>query len=219
VGINLSGKPIAMKNFLLISFISLIFAIPSTVFAQAEDSSSHHKWHFDFETNLYLTSPSFIVPIFTVDKGNIHLEKRYNYESLKTGSIWFGYNLKGGNDLNYIITPMLGGLIGRIDGVAGGLEITLNYFEFQLYSEMEYVFDFKSSSDNFFYNWTDLTYTPLSWLWAGLSVQRSRNYQTNSDFQWGLFAGGGYYMFGLSCYFYNPGTDDFYTILTLDINF
>ena len=191
----------------------------ANIFAQASDSSTHHKWLFNFESNFYLTSPSFIAPIFTVDKGNIHLEKRYNYESLKTGSIWFGYNFEGGDDFNYIITPMVGGLIGRIDGAAGGLEVTLNYFKFQLYSEMEYVFDFKSSSDNFFYNWTDLTYTPFNWLWAGLSAQRTKVIETNSDFQWGLFAGGGYNMFGLSFYFYNPATSDFYVIITLDISF
>ena len=208
-----------MKKFIWFLIILVIQLHQTTVFAQSSASSSHHKWLFNFETNFYLAYPSTIVPIFTVDKGNFHFEKRFSYESPKTGSIWFGYNFKGGNELNYIVTPMAGVLLGRIDGIAGGLEITFNYFEFQLYSEMEYVFDFKSSSNNFFYNWTDLTYSPLDWFFAGLSTQRTKVYQTNSDFQWGPFTGVEYKGLGLTFYFYNPGSDDFYLILTLDYSF
>jgi len=199
-------------------FLVNIFCATS-VFAQTADKLHHSDWKFDVEANLNFTDPFFILPIITADKSHLHLEVRYNYESLKSASGWIGYNLKGGNDLNYIITPMVGGLIGRLDGVAGGLEITLNYLKLQLFSEMEYVFDLESSDNDFFYNWTDLTYSPLDWFWFGLSTQRSKVYNTNSYFQWGPFAGLSYDQFELTSYFYNPGSDDFYLILTFDYLF
>ncbi len=199
-------------------FLVNIFCATS-VLAQSNDSTKVLPWDFNIEANFNFTDPFFILPIVTADKGHLHLEKRYNYESLKTASIWIGYNFYGGSNFNYIITPMVGGLFGRIDGLSSGLEITLNYFELQLYSEMEYVFDFESSENNFFYNWTDLTYSPLDWLWCGLSTQRTKVYQLNSYFQWGPFAGVGYDNFQLTGYFYNPGSDDFYVILTLAYEF
>lgn len=208
-----------MKKFLLVLFVITCNIFSSKILAQANDSTEHSDWKFDIEANFTFTDPFFILPIVTADKGHLHLEKRYNYESLKTASIWVGYNFSGGSDFNYIITPMFGGLFGRIDGVSGGLEITLNYSELQLYSEMEYVFDFESSANNFFYNWTDLTYSPFNWSWVGISTQRNKVYQTNSYFQWGPFAGVGYDHFQLTGYFYNLGSDDFYVILTLDYAF
>ena len=211
------GRPDKLKKFIPL-IIAILFS-QVKIFAQAGDNIQHSEWKFDVEANLNFTDPFFILPLVTADKSYLHLEVRYNYESLNTASGWIGYNLKGGNNFDYIITPMLGGVIGRLDGVAGGLEITLNYFELQLFSEMEYVFDLESSENNFFYNWTDLTYAPLDWMWFGLSTQRNKVYQTNSYFQWGPFAGVGYDQLELTSYFYNPGSDDFYLILTFDYLF
>ena len=211
------GRPDKLKKFIPL-IIAILFS-QVKIFAQAGDNIQHSEWKFDVEANLNFTDPFFILPLVTADKSYLHLEVRYNYESLNTASGWIGYNLKGGNNFDYIITPMLGGVIGRLDGVAGGLEITLNYFELQLFSEMEYVFDLESSENNFFYNWTDLTYAPLDWMWLGLSTQRNKVYQTNSYFQWGPFAGVGYDQLELTSYFYNPGSDDFYLILTFDYLF
>jgi hypothetical protein len=220
VAILITSKKIIPAKYILstLLFVVNIFCATS-VLAQSNDSTKITDWNFNIEANFNFTDPFFILPIITADKGHLHLEKRYNYESLKTASIWIGYNFYGGSNFNYIITPMIGGLFGRIDGVAGGLEITLNYYEFQFFSEMEYVFDFESSENNFFYNWTDLTYSPLDWLWCGLSTQRTKVYQLNSYFQWGPFAGVGYDNFQLTGYFYNPGSDDYYFILTLAYEF
>jgi hypothetical protein len=220
VAILITSKKIIPAKYILSTLLFLVNIFFTTlVSAQSNDSTKITDWNFNIEANFNFTDPFFILPIITADKGHLHLEKRYNYESLKTASIWIGYNFYGGSNFNYIMTPMIGGLFGRIDGVAGGLEITLNYYEFQFFSEMEYVFDFESSENNFFYNWTDLTYSPLDWLWCGLSTQRTKVYQLNSYFQWGPFAGVGYDNFQLTGYFYNPGSDDYYFILTLAYEF
>jgi hypothetical protein len=60
--------------------------------------------------------------------------------------------------------------------------------------------------------------SPLDWLWFGLSVQRTKLYQTDLEVQRGILIGGGYRWFTLDGYIYNPGWDDPYFIITLSAN-
>ena len=154
------------------------------------------------------------MPLVKADRDWIHLEGRYNYEDRETFSAWFGYNFSGGKKLEYTITPMVGGVVGLTDGVAAGLEFTLSLGRFELYSESEYLFDADSNENNFYYNWSDLTYSPTDWLWVGISGQRTRLYQTDLDIQRGLILGGGWKNWELTTYFYNIGTDDHFILLT-----
>ena len=117
------------------------------------------------------------------------------------------------------ILDILGGIIGNTNGIAPGLELDFQFFGFEFSSQSEYIFDFHDKENWFFYNWTDLTYSPIEWLWFGLSFQRTRLYKTNLDFQYGLVAGGGYKWFGLTGYAYNLGLTDPYFICALTFTF
>jgi hypothetical protein len=206
------------KNFFIyMGIISLLFY--STTFAQDQDTLKASEWEYGVETDLYFTNPFIFLPIITADKGNLHLEARYNYEDIKTFSGWVGYNLFGGDEFEYFITPMIGGAIGRTDGIAPGLEFTLSCAGFELYSESEYLFDFASSEYNFFYSWTDLTYSPLDWLWFGISGQRMKLYQTDVEIDRGLIIGGSYKQVQIASYLYNPFTDDVFFMLALTTDF
>ena len=85
-------------------------------------------------------------PVFTADRDWLHLEARYNYENLETGSLWLGYNFSAGHKLVLKATPMIGGVIGRTTGVAPGYEVSLNYKRVALSTQGEYVFDTGSRS-------------------------------------------------------------------------
>ena len=183
------------------------------------DTLKTSEWNFSVETDLYFTDPFIFLPIFIADKGNLHLEARYNYEDLKTFSGWVGYNFYGGEEFEYFITPMVGGAVGRTDGIAPGLEFTLSYAGFELYSESEYLFDFASSEYNFFYNWTDLTYSPLDWLWFGISGQITKVNETELETDRGLILGAAYRNFEITGYFYNAFTDDAFFMLALSTEF
>jgi len=113
---------------------------------------------------------------------------------------------------------MVGGVVGKTNGIAPGLELGFQFYGFEFSSQSEYVFDLQNRGNDYFYNWTDFTYSPLDWLWFGLSLQRTRLYQTDLELQYGLMAGGGYKWFGLTGYIYNPGSDDLYIILSLTID-
>lgn len=187
--------------------------------AQEEDTLSHSGWYHNFDLSFYLFRDDFfILPIYQANKDWLHLEARYNYEDMNTFSAWFGYNFTGGNTFEYTITPMAGGIAGNTFGIAPGLELTFSFFGFELYTESEYLFDLQDSEGNFFYVWTDFTYSPLDWLWFGLSGQRTRIYETDLEVERGLLLGGGYRWFGLTGYFYNPGFDEPFVIITLSLS-
>ena len=149
----------------------------------------------------------------TADRGWLHLEGRYNYEDLHTGSAWFGYNLSGGDTLAWEVTPMMGGVFGRTNGIAPGGKGSLSWWKLEAYSEGEYVFDLGDSSDSFFYNWSELTIAPVSWLRAGMVTQRTRVYETEREIQRGFLVGFSYGALNFTTYVFNP--DDSKPIVVL----
>ena len=201
------------------SLISFAIGVAS-VFAQEDAPSDPPGWQFNGDVGFYfIPDDFFILPVFRADKNKLHLEARYNYEDRETFSGWVGYNFTGGNNLEYTITPMIGGVIGLSDGIAPGIEITLSFKGFELYSEAENYFDFETSENNFFYTWTDLTYSPNDWLWFGLSGQRTRVYQTDLDIQRGLLIGAGLKQWELTTYLYNIASDDPFVMVAISKGF
>jgi len=199
-------------------FIALAFSI-AVAYSQ-EQPPSDPTWEFGSDLNFYfIPDDFFVLPVFKADKNKLHLEARYNYEDRNTFSGWVGYNFSGGKKLEFIITPMLGGIVGNSNGIAPGLEFTLNYKKFELYSESEYLFDVETKENNFYYNWADFTYAPTDWLWFGISGQRTRLYKTDLDIQRGLLVGGGIKNWEFNGYLYNLGFDDPFFLLTVSLGF
>ena len=158
---------------------------------QASIVTPAHSWEFNLIVSGFLVpeGQSYASPTFMADHDTLHLEARYNDEALRTGSLWVGYNLSVGKKVVLDATPMVGGLIGDVNGIAPGLEFTVTYKKVELYSQNEYVFDTATKSGNFFYTWTQLTYSPLEWFKIGYVMQRTRAYQTPLDIQRGLLVG------------------------------
>ena len=84
-------------------------------------------------------------PTLTADRDWLHLEARYNYEDLETGSAWIGYNLGGGEKVAWELTPMLGGVFGNVVAVAPGYRGSVSWWRLEFASEGEYVFDSKDT--------------------------------------------------------------------------
>jgi hypothetical protein len=99
---------------------------------------------------------------------------------------------------------MLGGVFGNSTGIAPGYKGSLSWWKLQLYSEGEFFFDTGRSSDSFFYNWSELTLSPVEWFRFGLVTQRTRVYQSDRDVQRGLLAGFSYKKVQLTTYVFNP---------------
>ena len=163
-------------------------------------------WRFSASVYTYIVPDDrvYLQPTFTVDRGWLHLEARYNYESLDAASAWIGYNLSIGEKLKWDFTPMIGAIFGSAGGVAPGYKSLLSWWKLELYSEGEYVFDTSGTSDNFFFTWSELTLTPAEWLRFGMVIQRTKLYKTDFDIQRGFLIGFSYKRMNFTGYVFNP---------------
>ena len=157
----------------------------------------------------------------TADLGIWHLEARYNYEGLDTGSFWAGANFAFGETVAFEVTPMVGGVVGHTHGVAPGYHLTVRWKRLELYSEGEYLFDTdtRPHDDSFFYSWNELTYAPWDWLQAGLVSQRTRAYQTPLDVQRGILVRGFVRNWTAGFYVFNFGWTDPTFVFSLGLDF
>jgi hypothetical protein len=167
-------------------------------------------WEFSVALFGYIVpeGPNFFLPIATADREWLHLEGRYNYEDQETGSLWAGYNLGWGEEVTFEVTPMIGAVFGNTSGVAPGLLMTIAWWQLDLYTESEYLFDSEDSENDFFYTWAELGYSPLEWLRAGLVIQRTRAYETELEIGRGIFAGATVDRFDFGCYLLNLSWGD-----------
>jgi hypothetical protein len=205
-----------MKKLLLL--FMLLSALNAS--SQVLPDSSSKSWEIDASVNMYfIPNDLLLMPVVSYDKGRLHLEARYNYEDLKTASLWGGYNFELGNKLKLEATPMLGLVFGQTDGIAPGIEFTLSYSKFYLYHETEYLFNFEDRYSNYYYQWSELGFSPTDWLNVGLTAQRTRVYQSSREVQKGLFAGGIFKALYITGYYFNPFDDNRLFVLTLGLNF
>ncbi|MGH7175978.1 MAG: hypothetical protein ACREJC_01235, partial [Tepidisphaeraceae bacterium] len=115
-----------------------------------------NPWAFSLSAYTYIVpdGQDYVNPNFTADRDWLHLEARYNYEALNTGSLWIGYNFSFGDKLVLDLTPMVGVVFGDLTGGALGYELSLSYEKLSLSCQGEYVIDAGDNSGNYFYVWS-----------------------------------------------------------------
>jgi hypothetical protein len=207
-----------------VSIVSLAsHALPQTVSAAPSHNTrppSTKQWEFTLITDGYIIpdQQSYANPNFTADHRWLHLEARYNSEDFRTGSAWIGYNFAAGKNLVLNVTPMIGVAFGRTNGVAPGCEAALTYKKLQASISNEFVFATGKSS-SFYYNWPQVTYSPVNWLQLGLVAQRTKTYQTSLDTQRGFFVGVSHKNMEVTSYVFNAGWTDPTVVLELGFSF
>ena len=162
---------------------------------------------------------SYVDPVFTADHEWLHLEARYNYENLRTGSVWIGYKFTAGKKLVLDVTPMIGGVFGRTTGIAPGCEASLVYKKVELTISNEYVFDTTHKSGSFYYAWPELTYSPLNWFHVGLVAEHTKAFHSNLDVQRGFLVGVSHKKWEFTTYVFNPGFTEPSVTLEVGVNF
>jgi hypothetical protein len=187
----------------------------------AEEEEEKKAWAFEL-TGYWIDPPeddSYGSAILRADHGVLHLEARYNYEDLNTGSVWAGRTFTWEGDVGFSLVPMLGAVFGHVQGVAPGLELDLTWKILELYAEMEYVFDVEGRDDSFFYAWIELTASPVEWLAVGLVAQRTRAYDTDVEVDRGLLVGFYVKQVSATVYVFNLDTGDPYVMVGVGITF
>jgi hypothetical protein len=177
-------------------------------------ADTEDRWSFSASLYGYDVpdSQDYFNPNVTADRGRLHLEARYQYEAIDSGSVWAGANFSVGESWVFDSTVMLGGVFGDVDGVAPGYRLSLTHRWFGLASEGEYLFDAHDHADNYFYTWTEAAGSPVEWFRAGLAVQRTRAYASDLSIQRGAFVGFTYKAFDVATYVFNPWDDPTYVL-------
>ena len=107
-----------------------LLALPATLAAQeapiAAPPAEKVAWEFNASVFGYFPpeDTDYGQPTVMADRGALHLETRYNYEGIDTGSAWVGWNVGVGDALRLDATLMAGGVFGKTKGVAPGYELT-----------------------------------------------------------------------------------------------
>jgi hypothetical protein len=199
--------------------------------SEADCEQDDKSWEFSLSTLTYLAQHErdYANPNFGADYDWLHLEARYNYEALKTGSVWLGRNFEAGKTLKFEVTPMLGGVFGNITGIAPGYEIRVTYNKNQrkiieLSTEGEYFFDAGTRSGDFFYSWSEFSASlpKVDCVRAGLVVEQTQA-SSNSDVRRGPLVGFNHKCkdkdVDLTIYWLAPGSREATFVFGVTVNF
>ena len=167
-------------------------------------------WTVDVSAGWYMLpdESDYVQPTVRADRDRLHLETRYAYEDRDSLSFFAGTNFEFGKRVQVAFTPMIGGLVGAVDGVIPAAEISVTAWRLEASGEAEYVFDLGDASAKFFYLWSEVSLRGPDWLRGGLVTQRTRVYKTERDIQRGPFIGLAFSKLETTFYLFNPGADD-----------
>ena len=157
--------------------------------------------------------------IGVADRGPLHLEARYNYESVGARSAFVGWTFSGGDTITWEVTPLLGGAWGSLHAFVPAVEASVAWRQFDFYIEGEYVRDNHQHTDSYYYAWSELGFRPAEWLRFGLVAQRTRAYGGERDVQRGPFAQLTWRRVTLGGFWFNPGSKDQVFVASLGVAF
>ncbi len=159
-------------------------------------------------------APSILAPVAHYEnKHKWYAEARYNYEDINTFSLYAGRTFSAANDFSWSLTPIIGGMAGKLKGGSVGLNSECSYRKFGFSSQAQYSVSAETQYDNFFYNWSELYYQPLNWMYTGIAIQHTRMYATNALVDPGLLLGFSYNQWTFPVYSFNPFAEGRYFVV------
>jgi hypothetical protein len=201
-------------SWCLAGFVAVVAttALASEDGGSALPAAAGGKPSWEFALTAYPTivrgGENYTSAIATADRGPLHLEARYNYESVGARSAFIGWNFSGGEEITWELTPLVGGAWGTTQAFIPGLEATVAWKKFDLYVEAEYLLDSRERADSYIYAWSELGFRPVEWLRVGIAGQRTRTYNNDRDIQRGPFAQVTWGPVTIGGYWFNPGSSE-----------
>ncbi len=158
-----------------------------------------------------------MIPVFTQQlSGKRFVEFRYNYEDLKTASVFVGQTFDGEANLSYSLSPKAGFMVGGMNGGVVGLDVELSYKKFSLSSQPQYAFSLKNTRSNFIYSWTDIICGINGQLNAGISLQSTKLYNSPLTLERGLMIEPSFKKWSFPIYVFNPETGERYFVIGIN---
>jgi hypothetical protein len=198
--------------------IAVLATAAATAALAGEDDSSGRRastvempsWEFALAAypTVVRVGEDYTSAIAAADRGPLHLEARYNYESIGARSAFVGWTFSGGEAIAWELTPLLGGAWGTTQAFVPGLEASVAWKQLDLYIEAEYVRDIHARTDRYLYAWSEVGFRPVEWLRAGIAGQRTNIYGGGRDIQRGPFAQLTWSRVTIGGYWFNPGSSE-----------
>ncbi len=180
--------------------------IGSMAFSQAK--SGVENYNLLGQGNEYVWMP---VVHYQTKKG-MYAELRYNYEDIKTLSLYAGKTFTGGSAFQYSFTPMTGYCIGKFTGLSFATNAEAEWKDFYLSTQTQYSMATKKDIANFFFSWSEVGYNVFRNFFAGLAVQYTRQQGAN-DIQPGFVAGLNFKNISIPLYMFSPFQPGRYIVL------
>lgn len=157
--------------------------------------------------------PFTIVPVvYYQTAGNWYMEGRYNYEALKTMSVYAGKVFEKKSAISYSVSPVIGAVIGEFKGGSIGVNNEANYKRLFFSSQFQYTFSIDDRTQNFFYSWSDLSYQAFNNIYAGISVQQTNIYGLQGKLEKGFFVKASVNKWTLPLYIFSPAAKERYFV-------
>jgi hypothetical protein len=198
--------------------IGVLATVAATAAYAGEDAPSGRraspaaKPSWEFALTAYPTAvrggENYTSAVAAADRGPLHLEARYNYESIGARSAFVGWTFSGGEEITWELTPLLGGAWGATQAFVPGFEASVAWKQLDFYVEAEYVRDTNQHSESYAYAWSELGFRPVEWLRIGVAGQRTRAYGGERDIQRGPFAQVTWGRVTIGGYWFNAGSSE-----------
>lgn len=192
-----------------------------TVLASAFCTMAHSQSKWMFENYNYIRQPeaaSFVPMLHFETSNNWYGELRYNYEDVKTISLFGGRSFNGGKNIIYTVTPMLGASAGQFTGVTFATNAEIEWKNIFFSAQSQYSKATKASSSSFFFNWSELGYSIGNNAYAGVALQYTKE-QEAAYTEPGLFAGISFKNVSIPFYVFSPFSKGRYFVLGLNIEY
>lgn len=157
-----------------------------------------------------------MVPMAHITRNNWYGEARYNYDETQTLSLYAGRTFARHGAFNWSATPVIGGLMGRMNGGSVGVNMDLGYEKIFFTTQSQYTFSMEQSSNRYFFSWSELGYQALPWLYGGMALQQLNVYQTPGRLEPGCMLGLSLKNFTVPVYVFNPSGGETYFVLGLN---
>jgi len=187
--------------------------VMSTLIANSQSTGTVEQYYFTRAAG----SEGMMTPManFT-SSDNWYGEARYNFDELNTFSLYGGKRFSGRGNLSWEATPLIGGLIGQMNGGSVGVNFGLDYRKLFFTSQSQYSFSVDNNADRFFYNWLEFGYNATSWMYAGFAMQQTNIYKSLGKLEPGCMVGFSIKKWTIPLYAFNTGEGERYFVLGLN---
>jgi hypothetical protein len=209
-------------------FVALAVLVAAPAFAGDPDTAGRRasrpaKPDWEFAITAYPThvrdGDDTTSAIAVADRGPLHLEARYGYETKDARSAFVGWTFSGGEELAWELTPLLGGAWGPLKAFVPGFEASLAWKRLDFYVEAEFVRDRNDSSASYNYAWSEIGFKAFEWLRVGAVGQRTRAYGGEREFQRGPFAQVTWGKVTIGGFWFNPGSSEQVFVGSIGVSF